>query len=52
MQKKLTRSFSKNEDFLNPIFYHQYNKDDIQELIGKDELFKIAGIKLGVNYQL
>ena len=52
LQKKLTRSYSENEDYLNPIFYSQYNKEDIEELIGEDDLFKIAGITPGVNYQL
>ncbi|MBY9006983.1 MAG: cobalamin-dependent protein [Candidatus Lokiarchaeota archaeon] len=52
LQEKLTRSFLDNEDCLNPIFYHQYNKEDIQELIEDEDLFKIAGISLEVNYQL
>ena len=51
LQKKLTRSYSENEDYLNPIFYSQYKKEDIEELIGEDDLFKISGINPGVNYQ-
>ena len=52
LHKKLTRSYLENEDYLNPIFYSQYKIEDIEEPIGGDDLFKIAGITPGVNYQL
>lgn len=51
MQKKLTRPYSENENYITPIFFSQYKKEDIEELIGSDDLFKISGIKPGVNYQ-
>jgi radical SAM superfamily enzyme YgiQ (UPF0313 family) len=50
-QIKLTRPFSKNETFLEPIFYHQYTQEHLEKLIGEDEVFTIAGITPGVNYQ-
>ena len=52
LYKKLIRYYSEIEDYLNPIFYSQYNKEDIEELIREDDLFKISGINPGVNYQL
>ena len=51
MQKQLTRPYSKKENYLMPIFYSQYRKEDIEKLIGNDNLFKIPGITPGVNYQ-
>jgi radical SAM superfamily enzyme YgiQ (UPF0313 family) len=51
LQKKLTRLYSKKENYLKPIFYSQYSKKDIEELILDDDLFKIPGITPGVNYQ-
>ncbi len=51
MQKQLTRSYSKKENYLTPIFYSQYNKEYIEKLTGDDNLFKIPGITPGVNYQ-
>ena len=38
--------------FLEPTFFNQYSQETIETLIDNDELFKIAGIVLGVNYQL
>ena len=52
LQKNLTRVQSVEENFLKPIFYSQYDLEDLQKLIGGDDLFRIAGIELGVNYQL
>jgi len=51
MHKKLTRLYSKGENYLRPIFYSQYTKDEIEKLILDDSLFKIPGITPGVNYQ-
>ncbi len=51
MHKNLTRPYSKKENYLTPIFYSQYKKEDIEELIRDDDLFKIPGIIPGVNYQ-
>jgi len=51
MQKQLTRPYEKNENYLTPIFYSQYKKEDIEKLISDDNLFKIPGITPGVNYQ-
>ncbi len=52
LKKNLTRPLSEDDDCLNPIFFHQYTKEKIQELIKGDNLFKIAGLVVGVNYQL
>ncbi|MEJ2568380.1 MAG: radical SAM protein, partial [candidate division WOR-3 bacterium] len=51
MHRKLTRLYSKEENYLKPIFYSQYTKEGIEELILDDSLFKIPGITPGVNYQ-
>lgn len=51
MQKQLTRAISEKENYLTPIFYTQYKKEDIQELIGNDDLFRIPGIIPKANYQ-
>jgi len=51
MQKKLTRPYSKKENYLTPIFYSQYKEEDIKKLIRNDNLFRIPGITPGVNYQ-
>ncbi|TFF88354.1 MAG: radical SAM protein [Promethearchaeota archaeon] len=50
--KKLTRKLKENENFLNPIFFANYNVDFFNALIEGDDLFRIAGVKPGVNYQL
>lgn len=52
LQKKLTRMYADKENFLEPIFFRQYKKRDLEELIADDDLFRIAGIEPGVNYQL
>jgi len=52
LQKKLTRAYSDGENFLKPIFFNQLEQKDLQELIAGDDLFRIAGIEPGVNYQL
>ncbi len=52
LQKGLTRPLKANEDYLEPIFYHQWERSTIEELISGDSLFKIAGVKPGVNYQI
>jgi len=52
LQKKLTRAYLENEKFLEPIFFSQYEQKDIEEIIAGDDLFRIAGIESGVNYQL
>jgi uncharacterized radical SAM superfamily protein len=51
MQKQLTRPYEEDENYLKPIFYSQYKKEDIEKLISGDSLFKIPGITPGVNYQ-
>lgn len=52
LQIKLTKPFSKDETFLEPIFYHQYTQEYLEKLIGEDILFVIAGVTPGVNYQM
>ncbi|MHA2392706.1 MAG: B12-binding domain-containing radical SAM protein [Promethearchaeota archaeon] len=51
LQKKLNKLYTTNENFLEPIFYSQLSQNTIEELIAQDDLFKIAGITPGVNYQ-
>ena len=51
LQEQLTRPYAKEENYLEPIFYSQYEKEDIEKLISDDNLFKIPGIIPGVNYQ-
>ena len=50
-QKKLNKPYTANENFLAPIFYRQLSQEAIKELFEDDDLFKIAGITPGVNYQ-
>ncbi|MHA2280692.1 MAG: B12-binding domain-containing radical SAM protein [Promethearchaeota archaeon] len=51
LQKKLNRPYTDSENFLKPIFFNQLSLEMIEELIDQDDLFKIAGITPGVNYQ-
>jgi radical SAM superfamily enzyme YgiQ (UPF0313 family) len=51
LQKELNKPFHINETFIEPIFYRHLSKETIEDLIGEDDLFKIAGITPGVNYQ-
>jgi radical SAM superfamily enzyme YgiQ (UPF0313 family) len=51
LQQKLSRPYSEEEDLLEPIFYSHLDQSTIAELIDNDELFQIAGVKAGVNYQ-
>ncbi len=51
LQKKLNKPYTANENFLEPIFYNQLSQEKIEELIDQDDMFKIAGITPGVNYQ-
>ena len=52
LQKKLTRAYLETENFLEPIFFSQYEQNDLEEIIAGDDLFRIAGVEAGVNYQL
>jgi len=52
LQIKLPKPFSKDETFLEPIFYHQYTQEHLEKLIGEDKLFIISGITPEVNYQM
>jgi len=51
-QKRLTRKLQDPEDFLEPIFYSNYDIKFFKKLIDKDKIFRISGLKPGVNYQL
>ncbi len=51
LTKNLNKPYTNNENFLEPIFYRQLTLETIEELIGDDDLFKIAGVSPGVNYQ-
>jgi len=51
LQKKLNKPYSDSENFLEPIFYNQLSQETLEELIDHEDLFKIAGITAGVNYQ-
>lgn len=52
LQKLLTREYSEEDNYLEPVFFSQYIQEDLEELINDDELFRIAGIIPGVNYQI
>ena len=52
LHKKLTRAYSEHENFLEPIFFSQYEQKYLEDIIAGDDLFRIAGVELGVNYQL
>lgn len=52
LQKKLLTSYSNNDNFLFPIFYNQIIQEIIEDLIEGKNVFRIAGITPGVNYQL
>ncbi len=52
LQQKLTKKYSTDENFLEPIFFSQYNRNDLEDFIDDNNLFRIAGIEPGVNYQL
>ena len=52
LQQNLSRVYSEEENFLKPIFFSKYEQQDIEDLTAGDELFHIAGVKPGVNYQL
>ncbi|MFX1377147.1 MAG: B12-binding domain-containing radical SAM protein [Promethearchaeota archaeon] len=51
LQKNLIKPYSNGENFLEPNFYNQLAQDTLEEIIADDDLFKIAGITPGVNYQ-
>ncbi|MFX0070186.1 MAG: B12-binding domain-containing radical SAM protein [Candidatus Hermodarchaeota archaeon] len=52
LQMKLSRPYSKDENFLDPVFYNHLTQELIEDIIDNDELFRIAGVTPGVNYQL
>ncbi len=52
LHKFLTKPYSREENFLEPVFFSQYNQKVVQDLITGDRLFRIAGVEPGVNYQL
>ncbi|TXT60671.1 MAG: Radical SAM superfamily enzyme [Promethearchaeota archaeon] len=49
--KHLSRTLTKQEGFVEPIFFSQLSLKDVEKLIEDDSLFKIAGMFTGVNYQ-
>ena len=51
LQQKLSKPYPENDNLLEPIFYSHLDQSTIAELIGDDDLFQIAGVKSGVNYQ-
>ncbi|MFX1256804.1 MAG: B12-binding domain-containing radical SAM protein [Promethearchaeota archaeon] len=52
LQNKLTKHYYQKENFLEPIFFNQLKREIIEEIIADNDLFHIAGIIPGVNYQL
>jgi radical SAM superfamily enzyme YgiQ (UPF0313 family) len=52
LQKNLNPPYSDMENFLEPIFYHQLDQNVLERLIADNDLFRIAGVTPGVNYQL
>ena len=51
LQRQLNKQYTDAETFLEPIFYNQLPQEILEELIGYDDLFRIAGTTPGVNYQ-
>lgn len=52
LRENLSRDLISNDPFLEPVFFSQLKLRDIEEIINDDDLFQIAGMKAGVNYQL
>ena len=52
LQKDLNPPYSDVESFLKPIFYNQLDQIVLERLIADKDLFRIAGVTPGVNYQL
>jgi radical SAM superfamily enzyme YgiQ (UPF0313 family) len=52
LQENLITSYPNNQNFLFPVFYNQIKQETIEELIAGKDLFRIAGLIPGVNYQL
>ncbi len=51
LQQNLSRPYSEDENFVQPIFYNHLDQSIIEKLIDNDDLFQIAGVTPGVNYQ-
>ena len=52
LQKNSNPPYSDQENFLEPIFYNQLDQSVLERLIADNDLFRIAGVTPGVNYQL
>ncbi|MFX1408257.1 MAG: radical SAM protein, partial [Promethearchaeota archaeon] len=52
LQTDLITSYTNNKNYLFPIFYNNLNQQTLEELISDNDLFRIAGLTPGVNYQL
>lgn len=53
LKNNLTRTYTNKERFLEPIFFNQIKQEILEKLISDDvELFHLAGLTPGVNYQL
>ncbi|MFX1395283.1 MAG: B12-binding domain-containing radical SAM protein, partial [Promethearchaeota archaeon] len=52
LQIDLITTYSNEKNYLYPIFYNNLKQQILEELISGKELFRIAGITPGVNYQL
>ena len=46
LQARLSRPLSKDETFLESIFYHHYTREFVEKLIARDESFNLAGLIL------
>ena len=51
LQKNLIKPFSEELSFLEPVFYNGFSQNVIEELISKDDLFRIAWLTPEENYQ-
>lgn len=51
LKKNLIKPYSDDLSFLEPVFYHQINQNELEELISDDDLFKIAWVTPEVNHQ-
>jgi len=52
LHEGLSKPLAEKENFLKPIFYSQPIRKYIEDLIEGEDIFELAGLTSGVNYQL
>ncbi|MFX0099430.1 MAG: B12-binding domain-containing radical SAM protein [Candidatus Hodarchaeota archaeon] len=51
LRNNFSRKWTKNENFIKPIFFNQVDLEYIKSLVEGDDLFRIEGFQQNVNYQ-